>query len=172
METPYWVLTLAYWLHMVATVIWIGSLGAIALLVVPASRQVLSKQDFVDFLGSIQKRFDPLAWFCLLLLVATGLIQMVAHPNYAGFLSVQDRWAAAILVKHIMFLILILLSAYMTWFLLPGLRRIALKQSRDQEQSTVNGESDALKRRETLILRINFILGLVILALTAIARTS
>jgi uncharacterized membrane protein len=172
MATPIWVLALVYWLHMLATVVWIGSLTSLSILVLPAARQILNSQDYAGLLGKIQKRLDPLAWFSLLLLLATGMVQMAASPNYKGFLAVDDRWAAAILIKHILFAVLILLSAYMTWILLPTLRRQALKSTLQKTSALTKTNTEALQRREVLILRINLLLGVIILALTAIARTS
>ena len=40
---PNWVLALIYWLHLLATVAWAGSLAAIALLVLPAMQQANTK---------------------------------------------------------------------------------------------------------------------------------
>lgn len=172
MATPIWVLALVYWLHMLATVVWIGSLTSLSILVLPAARQILDSQDYAGLLGKIQKRLDPLAWFSLLLLLSTGMVQMAASPNYKGFLAVDDRWAAAILIKHILFAVLILLSAYMTWILLPTLRRQALKSTLQKTDPQTETNTGALQRREVFILRINLLLGVIILALTAIARTS
>lgn len=172
MATPNWVLTLVYWLHMLATVVWIGSLTSLSILVLPAARQILDSQDYASLLGKIQKRLDPLAWFSLLLLLATGMVQLAASPNYQGFLAVDDRWAVAILIKHVLFVVLILLSAYMTWMLLPTLRREALKNTLQATDSQTETNTVTLQQREVFILRINLLLGAIILALTAIARTS
>lgn len=172
MATPIWVLALVYWLHMLATVVWIGSLTSLSILVLPAARQILDSQDYAGLLGKIQKRLDPLAWFSLLLLLATGMVQMAASPNYKGFLAVDDRWAAAILIKHILFAVLILLSMYMTWILLPALRRHALRSTLRKTDPQTETNTEALQQREVFILRVNLLLGVIILAFTAIARTS
>jgi uncharacterized membrane protein len=166
MSSLNWGLSAAYWLHMLATVVWIGTLAALALVVIPAARRALDAQAFAALLGSLQKRTDPLGWFCLALLTGTGLFQMSASPNYEGFLVIDNSWGMAILVKHLAFGLMIAASAYMTWFLLPELRRNALRQS--QGQAT----NPALERRSLLLLNLNLILAVFILALTAIARSS
>lgn len=38
---PAWALALSFWLHLLATVAWIGGLAAIALLVLPSARRSL-----------------------------------------------------------------------------------------------------------------------------------
>jgi uncharacterized membrane protein len=40
-STPFWALSLAYWLHMVATVAWIGGLVALVILVLPVARRIM-----------------------------------------------------------------------------------------------------------------------------------
>ncbi|HEX7976395.1 MAG TPA: hypothetical protein VF498_18435, partial [Anaerolineales bacterium] len=87
---------------------------------------------------------------------------------YKGFLEINNRWAVAILLKHIVFVGMIGVSAYLTWGVLPGLRRAALRQSHGQ----VAPEADKLQRQEARLLRLNLILGVLILALTALARVS
>ena len=82
--TPAWALALIYWIHMLATVLWLGSLAALSLLVLPAVRKVDAKSQSI-LLAAIQKRLDPLGWFSLALLLATGMFQMSANPNYEAF---------------------------------------------------------------------------------------
>lgn len=167
MNTPEWGLTIAYWLHMLATVIWIGGLAAMALVVLPAARRVLEPAGYAALLEAMQRRLDPLAWLSLAVLVATGMFQMSANPNYVGFFAVDNRWAMAILIKHLVFGIMVAASAYQTWGLLPGLRRIALRQARGLATPEVEG----LRKREKLLLSVNLVLAVIVLALTAVARS-
>lgn len=163
-----WGLSLVYWLHMLATIIWIGSLAGLTILFLPAARQSLDPQIYAELLSGIQRRLDPLAWISLLVLVGTGMFQMSANPNYQGFLAVNNSWAVAILLKHIVFTIMIGISAYLTWGLLPKLGRAALRQA--QGQNTPEGQG--LLKQDTYLLSLNLILGVIVLALTALARAS
>ena len=159
---------MAYWLHMLSTVIWIGGLAAMVLLVLPAAQKALSTEAFVHLLEALQRRLDPLGWFCLMLLVGTGLFQMSASPNYKGFLAVNNPWAFAILVKHLVFLGMVAVSAYLTWGVLPGMRRAALRLSKGLESP----DAARLQRHNTQLLRLNLLLAVIVLALTALARVS
>jgi uncharacterized membrane protein len=172
MNVPVWALALVYWLHMLATVVWIGGLTAVVLLVIPAGRRSLNAEAYASLLGDLQRRLDPLAWFSLVLLAGTGLIQMSANPNYEGFLTFGNRWAVAILLKHLVFLAMTGLSAYLTWGVLPGLRRLALRQARYASAGENDPAAARLQEREVLLLRVNLALGIVVLALTALARAS
>ncbi|MEW5869238.1 MAG: CopD family protein [Chloroflexota bacterium] len=170
MNVPFWALTLAYWLHMLATVAWMGGLAALTILVLPAARKALAAPAYLAFLGEVQRRLDPLAWFCLALLGGTGLLQMSASPNYQGFLAIQGRWATAILLKHLVFLGMAGLSAYLSWGLLPRLRRLALLQARGRKVD--EREASGLQQQEAWLLRLNLFLGVLVLALTAVARAA
>jgi uncharacterized membrane protein len=153
---------------MLATVTWIGGLVALNTLFIPAARAVLEAHVYSRLLDKIQRRLDPISWFSLVVLVGTGLFQMAANPNYDGILIVSNRWSQAILVKHLVFLVMTATSAYLTWGLLPALRRLALARARGRELAN----SGELEERERRLLRFNLFLGIIILGLTALARAS
>lgn len=163
-----WALSLVYWLHMLATIVWIGSLAGLTILFIPAARETLDSKTYAKILASIQRRLDPLGWISLVVLVGTGMFQMSASPNYQGFLFLNNDWAVAILLKHIAFAVMIGISAYLTWGLLPKLGRAALRQAQGQDAS----EGGRLLQQDIFLLRLNLILGVVVLALTALARAS
>ncbi len=164
-STP--ILATLYWLHMLATVTWIGSLAAINLLVLPASHRTLKLGDQVSFISALQKRLEPLAWFCMGLLLATGLFQLSTSPHYDGFLSISTQWSLAILIKHGLAVVMVVVSAIQTWEVLPAIQRTLLKKEKADE-----AELAKLQKKELLILRVNLILSTLILAATALARVS
>ncbi len=163
-----WALSLAYWLHMLATVAWIGGLVTLSTLVLPTARQALSAADYVELMSRLRRRLDPLGWLSLIVLAATGMFQMSANPNYQGFLAFDNRWAVAILIKHLLFLVMIGVSAYLTWGLIPRLQRAALLQARNQSAP----QAQSWQRQEAILQRINLLLALLVLAFTALARAS
>jgi uncharacterized membrane protein len=168
MTTPSWALTLSYWLHMLATVAWIGGLAAFSLLVVPLLDRLPGPAEQLEALEGAQRRLDPLGWFALVLLTATGLVQMSANPNYVGFLAIANDWALAILLKHVVFLGMVGLSAYITWGNLPNLKRAVLRGRKGLSDE----EAVRIRKKNLLLLRINLLLGLVVLVFTAAARSA
>lgn len=167
--TPLWALTLAYWLHMLSTVVWIGSLAALSLLVIPAAQRTLDAPAYLALLEALQRRLDPFGWFCLALLVGTGMFQMSASPFYGGVLAINNLWSVAIFIKHGIFLAMVGVSAYFTWWLLPALRRVGLRISQGKGSPA---EQARLQRQNTWLLRLNLLLSVFILALTALARSA
>jgi uncharacterized membrane protein len=165
---PTWAIALTYWLHMLATATWVGSLAAITLLILPAMKQALDAETQLIFIEAMQKRLEPIAWFSISLLVLTGLFQMSVNPHYDGFLSTSTQWSLAILTKHILGMILVVVSAIQTWEVIPAIRRAILLSKKNKDTTKL----DSLRKREIALLRINFGLSILILLATAIARAA
>lgn len=164
---PSWILALTFWLHLLATVTWVGSLAAISVLILPAAKRTLKPLDQLAFIEAIQKRLEPLAWFCLSLLIVTGLFQMSVNPHYDGFLSTSTQWSLSLLTKHGLVAIMIVVSAVQTWEVLPAIRRTLMMKNNTNLKQVLK-----LQRRETWLLRANLALAVLILLATAFARAS
>lgn len=164
---PIWAIAITYWLHLLSTVAWIGSIVATSILFLPAASKVLKPIDHLALIDAMQKRLEPIAWFCMSLLLLTGLFQMSVNPHYDGFVSISTQWSLAILVKHILGIFMVVASAIQTWEVIPSIRRLLMSKSRANE-----GQVIQLQKRETWLLRINFGLSLLILLATAFARAS
>jgi len=165
---PVWALTITFWLHMLATVTWVGSLAAISFLILPAARRSLDVDAQGALIDAIQRRLEPLAWFCLALLVVTGMFQLSTSPHYNGLLSTSNQWSIAILVKHILVVVMVVVSALQTWEVLPSIQRAAIRAQKTGDPA----ELRVLRQRERLLLRVNLLLSILILAATALARVS
>ncbi len=165
---PSWALALTYWLHLLATVTWVGSLAAISFLVLPAMKRALDPEAQLIFIEAVQKRLEPIAWFSMSLLLLTGLFQMSVNPHYDGFLSTSTQWSVAILTKHLLGILMVVVSAIQTWEVIPAIRRAIVMSKKSKNAETL----DALRRREVTLLRMNFGLSVLILLATAFARAS
>jgi uncharacterized membrane protein len=162
-----WALTLAYWLHMAATVVWVGGLLFQAVVLNPVLVQSVTADALQPLLYRLRRRFQPLAWLSLAILIGSGLLQMSANPNYLGLFQFGNLWSQAILAKHLAIGGMVLLAAYQTWWLGPQLER-ALLLGAKQAGSEATTVVDSLRRLTWL----NSALSLLVLALTAIARTA
>ena len=165
---PSWALALTYWLHLFATVTWVGSLAGVSLLVLPAMKRSLDAETQLIFIEALQRRLEPIAWFSMSLLLATGLFQMSVNPHYDGFLSTSTQWSLAILIKHLLGIVMVVVSAIQTWEVIPAIRRAIVRSKKSNNAD----ELDVLRRREVRLLRMNFGLSLLILLATAFARAA
>lgn len=85
-----WVLNAAYWPHMDATDAWVGGLSS-QVLRLPSLTRSLDLLPRARFYATLRRRFQPIAWGSLAILVITGLSRTAAHPNYTGFLEISGR---------------------------------------------------------------------------------
>ena len=164
---PSWALAITYWLHLLATVTWIGAIIATSILFLPAASKALKPVDHLALIDAMQKRLEPIAWFSMSLLFLTGLFQMSVNPHYDGFVSISTQWSTAILVKHVLGIFMVVASAIQTWEVIPSMRRLLLRKDKAKEEQIIQ-----LQKRETRLLRINFVLSILILLATAFARAS
>jgi len=167
LPVPVFLLTLAYTLHLLATVVLVGGLFVLSVLLLPAASRALAPRDQAIVLRAILRRFRPLAWLSIAVLAATGLTQMAANPNYLGFLALENPWSVAMFAKHAAFGVMVALAIYQTWVITPALERQALQRAVDGEPG-----GQAVAASQSRLLRLNFWIGLIILGLTAIARTA
>ncbi|MBE2221772.1 MAG: CopD family protein [Anaerolineae bacterium] len=160
----FWILAISYWIHLLATVVWLGGMALMAVVALPALRKgTLADNQWFD----LQRRFLPWADVSLVLLLFTGFLQMTNDPNYNGFLAVDSVWAWAILVKHIAFIGMVLIMAYVQFVLYPGMDRLRLLG--EKRPLLANTEQTKLSDREVLMLRLNLLCAGLVLLCTAVA---
>jgi len=166
-----WLLALSFFLHLVATVVWIGGLTLLTVLVWPEARALLSRSDqsgaLLDFLERLRKRFNPLANLSLIVLIVTGLFQMDKNPHYDGLMQLTNDWTRAILLKHIAVLGMMVIGAVMQWVIIPALERATLLVRRGKDAPDL----ERLRRRERQLTALNFVLGMIVLLFTAVATS-
>lgn len=164
---PIWALALAFWVHLIATVIWVGGLALMALVVWPGAQAALgSGPQLATLIRAIQQRFAPLTWLSLAALTVTGLIQMSGNVNYDGFLQITNLWAVAILIKHVAVGGMMLVGAYLHWGVQPTLARLTTLAEHGHPAPGL----EVLRHRELALTRLNLLGGMIVLALTAVAR--
>lgn len=161
-------LGLVYALHMLATVIWIGGLLYQSLFLLPEVQRIKEPELSHALLERLRTRFQPIAWLSLTVLIGTGLIQMAANANYEGLLAIQNTWSIAILLKHIAIALMALIAAYQSFIHFPRLTRALLLRMKSENSL----EESSRERTDLGLHRANIIFSILVLLLTAIARTA
>ncbi len=153
---------------MVATVVWIGGILYQSFFLLPALRGIEETALTERLLERLRTHFQPVTWLCLTILIGTGLVQMSANPNYDGFLAIDNPWAKAILLKHVAIALMILIAAYQSLILFPRLTREWMLRSRAQDPPSTQSDWGL----NPMIFNLNILLSIIVLILTAIARTT
>lgn len=160
----FWILVFSYWIHLLSTVIWFGSLVLMAIAALPA----LQKGSLAANVWlTLQKRLTPWANVSLTLLLITGFVQMTNDANYNGFLAIDSVWAWAMLVKHLAFGLLAAVTVYLQFGLYPAVDRAALLA--EKRPNLAQAEQEKLAQREKQLLWLNLACAALILFCTAVA---
>lgn len=110
---------LVLWFHIVAAVIWIGGNLVMAMVVVPYFKRSVSPVERIKILSQIGRRFEPIVWGCVLVLIFSGLINIfLSTPDLAGLTGAFMR---TLLIKLLLVIILIFLTAIHSFVIGPRL---------------------------------------------------
>lgn len=143
---------LSYWLHILATVIFIGHFVLLAGLYIPA----LPNQGAA--LSRISKRSRIWMYASLLVFAITGVYLTFVDPNYMGIGNFNNFWAIMMLVKHILILVMIALGFWYNAILRVG------------PMMSSSNSADAAISRFRKYVNAMAICGVLVLLLTALAQ--
>jgi uncharacterized membrane protein len=109
-------IALSYWLHAVATVIFVGHYVLLALIYLP----VLSKTENGTALSEISKQSRSWMYASLLVFIITGIYLMIVDSNYLGFADFGNFWGIVMLVKHVLIIGMIVMGFWFNAILRVG----------------------------------------------------
>ena len=154
------ILSLVNWLHLAATVTWLGAMVTNIFVLMPAARESLEPPVMGRLFGSFMKRFRPLVYICIITLAVTGVTMMVLNRHYLGALDFGNLWTKLLLVKHVLIIIMVVMVVYAFEVLAPKVGRVAAA-----------GPSPELAKLQKLQMRVGaagLVIALVVLLLTSI----
>lgn len=153
-------LSVVNWLHLLATVAWIGGMAYNLLVLLPVAGKTLEPPLVGKLMDAVVERFRILVYISIVILIATGFVMQFLDKNYVGF-TLGDFWTLIIIIKHIFTLAFIIIGIYLLEGLRPKILKLAPK-----------GPSPDFARLQKLQLNLaftNLIIGMIILLLTGIA---
>ena len=142
------------WIHLTATIIWLGGIAFILLVALPSARQVL-RGEAGALMGEVTRRFTPMANLSILFLFLSGIFLMAINGNISGevFKGGHDT---TMQLKILLFLLMAGVHFFRGKVLAP---RIAKTQS--------DGEKARLQKLSLNLVWLNFGSGLAVLFLSA-----
>ena len=152
-------LSVVNWLHLAATVTWIGAMVTNMAVLMPAARETLEPPVMGRLFGAFMKRFRTLVYICIITLFVTGAVMMVLNRHYLGPLDFGNLWTRLLLVKHILIIVMVVMVVYAFEVLAPKVGRVAAA-----------GPSPELARLQKFQMRVGgagLVIALVVLLLTA-----
>lgn len=144
----------SYWLHSVATVIWIGGIFFILFIALPSAKQVLGAEAG-KLMGEISKRFTPIANYSMFILIVTGIILTGLNKQFLGIGVFKNNWTLILTLKHFLVLGMVVVHFYRSLALTPKIAR-----TESVAQKTF------LQKWSLKLVKVNFSLGLLVLLLS------
>ena len=143
-----------YWIHLVATVLWIGGILFIIFIAIPSSKQVLGAESG-KLMGEISKRFTPLANYSIILLFVSGIVLAGLNKQFSGVSILESNWTMVLILKLVLFFSMTAIHFYRGLVLAPKIMRTATQP-----------EKTALQKLSVNLVKVNFTLGLSVLLLS------
>ena len=109
-------IAISYWLHAVATVVFIGYFVLLAGIYLPT----LARAKNGTALSEISKQSRPWMYSSLLIFLITGIYLTFVDPNYLGSGNFSNFWAVMMLVKHLLIVVMIALGFWFNAILRVG----------------------------------------------------
>ncbi|MGD2294283.1 MAG: DUF4149 domain-containing protein [Candidatus Aminicenantes bacterium] len=150
-------ITLMNWIHLFATVAWIGGITTMIFVVSPGVKAALEPPVIGKLMDVLVKRMKMLVYINAALLIVTGFVLQGLNPAYADY-GFGSRLPAILVIKHILILIMIILGIYVSEKVGPKISKLAAKGP--------SPEIGRLQKKQVSIGFINFILGLLVLLLS------
>ncbi|MGQ9632179.1 MAG: CopD family protein [bacterium] len=159
------------WLHLLATVIWIGGMAFYVLVLIP-SLAAIDPPQRGRLLGVLIKRYAPIAWGSVILLIVTGVLITVNRAALDA-LSRTAPYRIVLAIKHVIVLAMVAIGAITSFVIGPKLMAPPPKPEEASSGPPPAGpppEVMKLQRRSATLGNINLALGVIVLLLTAILR--
>lgn len=115
------------WLHLIATVFWIGAASTNLLILLPSMKEVLEPPSMGKLMGQVMKRFRTIVYISIVVLGVTGIVMNLLNKNYLGPFQFTNLWSWLTLIKHVFTAVLVILVIYAFERFAPKVSRLAAK---------------------------------------------
>ena len=150
--------TINNFLHLLATVTWIGGMIYINIVLMP-SLSAIDPSQRGRLLGATTKRFMLLSWGSIIILVITGLLKTPSQM----LLNISGVYGISLTLKHFVILLMIVIGLLITFSLGPKMQSLSPTPG---EQPTPGFLK--MQNQLSVLARINTILGVSVLLFSAI----
>jgi uncharacterized membrane protein len=101
---------LARVLHVLAIVLWIGGVGMVTTVILPAARRIKGAAERLAFFEAIERRFGWQARVTTLVAGASGFYMLARMDLWLGFLSIEYWWLHAMVAVWLLFTLVLFVA--------------------------------------------------------------
>ncbi len=155
----YAVSTLVEWLHLMATVAWIGGMFTNFFIYLPSLSKALDPPTTGKLMGIVMKRFRVVVYISIGIFIITGIFRAASLGAYDGLLGFEGRRAIVFFLKQVVFFAMIILAVYAFEYLAPKVGKMAAKGP--------SPELARIQKFQISMAMLGLILGIILLGLTS-----
>ncbi|MFB0564312.1 MAG: DUF4149 domain-containing protein [Candidatus Aminicenantaceae bacterium] len=152
-------LSVLNWLHLFATVAWIGGITYIFFILVPVARKTLEPPLMGKLMMAVTLRFRILVYVCMVALIGTGIGIQQLSMGYLIY-DFGNIWSVFLFIKHIIFLVMIIIGIIVAEGMGPKIAKLTAKGP--------SPEVARLQKTQMSLAVVNLFLGIITLVLTGI----
>lgn len=152
---PTFLAVLSTWLHVLATVVFVGYYAFTGLIYLPVLESRMQANALRAVLEQVSARLRPYFGGSLLVFLVTGTHLMLINPSYAGFGNFfANAWSVLIVLKHVLVVGFLVIAVWS--------ERAFLAEVSDQKPAALKSFRRALNA--------NTVLGALIVLMTCVAQ--
>ena len=139
--------------HLLATVVWIGGMFFMDLILMPSIAKI-DPGESGKLMGMIAKKFTITAWSTIIILIITGILKTPGDMYF----DTSSEWGIFLLIKHILFIVSIIVGLVITLVFVPG-----LKANTPKPGEMPSAEFISYSKKIENLSKTNLVLGILIL---------
>ena len=146
------------WIHLVATVAWIGGMLTNFLIYIPSIGKTLEPMLAGKLIAAVMKRFRILVYISMTVFLISGIMMASLHLDSDAIVSSRNQLVAVLIFKVPLYILMVILAIVAFEIIAPRVARIA-----------ADGPSPRLQRAQRtqkILAMTGFLLGLLVLALS------
>lgn len=147
------------WIHLVATVTWIGGMFTNLFIYIPAIGKTLEPPAAGKLMGTIMKRFRVMVYISMAVFLISGILLGSLDLNSGESISSRNELVVILIVKIPLYILMLILAIVSFEVVSPRAARIAAEGPSARLQK--------VQKSQKIMAFTGFLLGLIILALSA-----
>lgn len=152
--------TIIQFLHLLATVVWIGGMIFLEAVFYPSLRAI-DPQQAGKAMSVAAKRFSIIAWSCILILIITGLLKT---PS-GWLLDTSSAIGARLFAKHLLIIVSVIIGLVITIGVAPKLISGSPKPGEPPSPEFLKNQ-----QRVKMLSGTNMVIGVLILLVTTLLQ--
>ena len=146
------------WIHLMATVAWIGGMFTNFFIYIPAMGKTLDPPVAGKLMGAAMKRFRVLVYTSILVFAISGFLMAYLHLGSGEAFSSRNQMVAILIFKVPLYVLMVILAIFAFEVVAPRVARIAAE---GPSQKLLKAQ----KTQKTMAMA-GFVLGVLILAIS------